>query len=103
MSGEYGIFKADGSVPITIGHDFTSNDTRPSSAIGSWRVDGDVLTITGTTISDATYRDFVFEKKGDTVIAYPEEGGCGLYVGPNSDILYEFTNTERIMSPGVDW
>ncbi|MBI2404559.1 hypothetical protein HYV22_00030 [Candidatus Gottesmanbacteria bacterium] len=103
MSGEYGIFKPDGSVPITLGHDFSREDIQPSSSIGSWRVEGNTLIITNTNISDATYRDFVFEKKGDTVVAYPEEGGCGLYVGPNTDILYEFTNTELVTSPGVDW
>lgn len=102
MSGEYGTFEEDGSLPISWGRDFVTRDTRPSSGAGSWRVEGETLTINGTTISDGSFRDFVFEKRDNVVIAYPRTGGFDIYIGPNTDVIYEFFNSETVTAPGVD-
>ncbi len=85
-SGETGVFEAGGILSLSWGLDYAGpNDDRPRAGTGSWSVneaDG-TLTISGSNLSNGTYRDIKFYSYGEDIFGLSNEGYVALIIGGN--------------------
>lgn len=87
-AGETGHFEASGKLLVSIPANVNSNNR-----VGLWRLNGETLEISGSIISDNSYRNFVFEESGGVVVAHQNTGGCGVVIGPDLKTIWRFNDT----------
>lgn len=77
-AGEEGVFEEGGTLRARLIQEFPSDGN--TSRVGSWRLEGEKLILSGTNLSDNTFTDFVFQEKDGLIIAEPKAGTCGMTI-----------------------
>lgn len=87
-AGETGHFEPEGKLPVSVPANVDSNNR-----VGSWRLNGETVVISGSIISDNSYSNFVFEELDGVVVAHQNTGGCGVVIGPDLKTIWRFNDT----------
>jgi|GEM_PF-4314137 len=98
MSGELGKFNPDRTINLKWGRDYVGeNDTRPNTGTCGWTLNGNILTIENSAISDGRYNleEFAKEKVGDKMVLvkwYGDEKQFGFFIADDLETLNKVTD-----------
>ena len=107
MSGEVGIFKSDGTIISSFGINEPVPEPRLKTKIGTWKLDGDILIVSGTAISDGKYNfQKMVQKEVDNTSVYgdlpnnydSQNWDSGFIIAENLDILNKLTDVSFFRS-----
>lgn len=87
-AGEHGYFKQNGELQVSV-----PANVEPNNKIGRWKLEGETLVISGSFLSDNTYKNLIFEENEGKAIAYQTSVGCGITIARDRKIITAYENT----------